>query len=153
MSHLHNFPSPTKYSHYQSRDMCIIPIFSTFPSKPYEPRDMKGNFGKFPYWDTSESSMWVANKTKGSINKYDVTVCSDGWDNVTNRPLINIMLACISGRNSSWFGQHHLGACLPYMVGVSKTFVLLTLCTPNKLVPMPLQNVLCKLLVFNYTQL
>jgi hypothetical protein len=58
MSHLHNFPCPTKYSHYQSRDTCKIPTLSTFPSKPYEPRDMKGNFGKFPHWDTSESSMW-----------------------------------------------------------------------------------------------
>jgi hypothetical protein len=56
MSHLHNFPCPTKYSHCQSRDMCKIPTLSTFPSKPYEPRDMKGNFGKFPHWDTSESS-------------------------------------------------------------------------------------------------
>jgi hypothetical protein len=59
MSHLHNFPCPTKYSHYQSRDMCKIPTLSTFPSKPYEPQDMKGNFGKFPHWDTSESSMCV----------------------------------------------------------------------------------------------
>jgi hypothetical protein len=48
MSHLHNFPCPTKYSHYQSRDMCKIPTLSKFPSKPYEPRDMKGNFGKVP---------------------------------------------------------------------------------------------------------
>jgi hypothetical protein len=58
MSHLHNFSCPTEYSHYQSRGMCKIPNLSTFPSKPYEPRDMKGNFGKFPHWDTSESSMW-----------------------------------------------------------------------------------------------
>jgi hypothetical protein len=57
MSHLHNFPCPTKYSHCQSRDMCKIPTLSTFLSKPYEPQDMKGNFGKFPHWDTSESSM------------------------------------------------------------------------------------------------
>ena len=57
MSHLHNFPCPTQYSHCQSRDMCKIPTLSTFPSKPYEPRDMKGNFEKFPHWDTSESSM------------------------------------------------------------------------------------------------
>ena len=59
MSHLHNFPCPIEYSHYQSRGMCKIPTLSTFPSKPYEPRDMKGNFGKFSHWDTSESSMWV----------------------------------------------------------------------------------------------
>jgi len=58
MSHLHNFPCPTKFFHYQSRGMCKIPTLSTFLSKPYEPRDMKGNFGKFPHWDTSESSTW-----------------------------------------------------------------------------------------------
>ena len=58
MSHLHNFPCPIEYSHYQSRDMCKIPTLSTFPSKSYEPRDMKGNFEKFSHWDTSESSMW-----------------------------------------------------------------------------------------------
>ena len=48
MSHLHNFPCPIEYSHYQSRDMCKIPTLSTFPSKPYEPRDMKGILGNFP---------------------------------------------------------------------------------------------------------
>jgi hypothetical protein len=64
MSHLHNFPCPTKYSHCQSRDMSKIPTLSTFPSKPYEPRDMKGNFGKFPHWDTSESSMCLTNTWK-----------------------------------------------------------------------------------------
>ena len=54
--HLHNFPCTTTHSHYQSRDMSIIPTLFTFPSKPYEPRDMKENFGKLPHWDTSESS-------------------------------------------------------------------------------------------------
>jgi hypothetical protein len=57
MSHLHNFPCRIEYSHYQSRGMCKIPTLSTFPSKAYEPRDMKRNFGNFPHWDTSESSM------------------------------------------------------------------------------------------------
>lgn len=26
-----------------------------------------------------------------------VTICSSGWDNVTSRPLINVMMACTSG--------------------------------------------------------
>jgi hypothetical protein len=63
MSHLHNFPCEIEYSHYQSRGMCKIPTLSTFPSKPYEPWDMKGNFGKFPHWDTSESSMCMGVST------------------------------------------------------------------------------------------
>jgi hypothetical protein len=44
-----------------------------------------------------EVATMVNEKTKGSIHKYGVTICSDGWDNVTNRPLINVMLACTSG--------------------------------------------------------
>ena len=49
--------SEMQHSHHQSRDTCKIPTLSTFPSKSYEPRDMKGNLEKFPYWDTSESSL------------------------------------------------------------------------------------------------
>ena len=40
-----------------------------------------------------------------------------------------------------------------YRADVSKTFVFLTRRTPGKFDPMSLQNVLCKLLVFYYTQL
>jgi len=58
MSHLHNFPCPTKYSHCQSRDTSKIPTLSTFPSKSYWPLDMKGTYSQIPHWDTSESSMW-----------------------------------------------------------------------------------------------
>ena len=39
----------------------------------------------------------VAEKTRASIHKYGVTICSDRWDNVTHRPLMNVMLACTSG--------------------------------------------------------
>jgi hypothetical protein len=48
MSHLNNFPCPTKHSYYQSRDMSKIPTLSTFPSKLYEPQDMRENFGNIP---------------------------------------------------------------------------------------------------------
>ena len=57
MSHVNNLPCSTEYSHYQSRGMCKIPTLFTFLSNLYELRVMKGNFGKFPHWDTSESSM------------------------------------------------------------------------------------------------
>jgi hypothetical protein len=36
-------------------------------------------------------------KTKDSIRKYGVTVCSDGWDNVQNRPLLNVLMCCLAG--------------------------------------------------------
>ena len=56
MSHLNSFPCPTFSLSIKGRVQ--IPTLSTFPSKPYEPRDMKGNFGKFLHWDTSESLLW-----------------------------------------------------------------------------------------------
>ena len=40
-----------------------------------------------------------------------------------------------------------------YKMGVSKTFLFFTCCTPGKFVPMSLQNVFRKLLVFNYIEL
>jgi len=44
-----------------------------------------------------EVATLIAEKTRGPIHKYSVTICSDGWNNVTHRPLINVMLACTSG--------------------------------------------------------
>ena len=44
-----------------------------------------------------EVAAMVAEKTRAPIHKYGVTICSDGWDNVTHRPLMNVMLACTSG--------------------------------------------------------
>ena len=32
-----------------------------------------------------------------AISKYGVTICSDGWDNVQNRPLLNIIQSCTKG--------------------------------------------------------
>jgi len=39
----------------------------------------------------------VAKKTNGPIHKYGVTIGLDGWDNVMDRLLINVMLAYTSG--------------------------------------------------------
>jgi hypothetical protein len=39
----------------------------------------------------------VKKATKQSIEIYGATICTDGWDNVTHRPLINIMLSCPAG--------------------------------------------------------
>jgi hypothetical protein len=74
ISHLHNFPCLNEYSHYQSRGMCKIPTLSTFPSKPCEPRDMKGNFGKFSHWDTSESSKYLCLVTTDCNSCFVLTV-------------------------------------------------------------------------------
>ena len=35
--------------------------------------------------------------TSFSIETYGVSLCSDGWDNVVHRPLMNIMLSCPAG--------------------------------------------------------
>ena len=35
--------------------------------------------------------------TSFSIETYEVSLCSDGWDNVVYRPLMNIMLSCPAG--------------------------------------------------------
>jgi hypothetical protein len=44
-----------------------------------------------------EVAALISEKTRGPIHKYGVTICSDGWENVTHRPLMNVMLACTSG--------------------------------------------------------
>jgi hypothetical protein len=36
----------------------------------------------------------VKKATKQSIEVYGATICTDGWDNVTRRPLMNVMLSC-----------------------------------------------------------
>ena len=33
----------------------------------------------------------VKEKLGNSIEKYGVTICCDGWDNVQNRPLLNVV--------------------------------------------------------------
>ena len=39
----------------------------------------------------------VKKATSFSIETYGVSLCSDGWDNVIHRPLMNIMLSCPAG--------------------------------------------------------
>ena len=36
----------------------------------------------------------VKKATKQSIKVYGATICTDGWDNVTCQPLMNVMLSC-----------------------------------------------------------
>jgi hypothetical protein len=43
-------------------------------------------------------SKQVTKRTQNSIHKYRATICLEyGWDNITQHPLLNIMLACPSG--------------------------------------------------------
>jgi hypothetical protein len=39
----------------------------------------------------------VKKPTKQSIEVYGATICTDGWDNITRRPLMNVMLLCLAG--------------------------------------------------------
>ena len=39
----------------------------------------------------------IEEKTKQCITLYGATICSDGWDNVVRRPLMNVMLVCPVG--------------------------------------------------------
>jgi hypothetical protein len=39
----------------------------------------------------------IEKATKQSIALYGATICSDGWDNVIHRPLMNVMLVCLAG--------------------------------------------------------
>ena len=41
--------------------------------------------------------MQIEEKTKHCISLYGATICSDGWDNVVHRPLMNVMLVCPVG--------------------------------------------------------
>ena len=36
----------------------------------------------------------VKKATKQSIEGYGATICTDGWDNITSRPLMNVILSC-----------------------------------------------------------
>jgi len=44
-----------------------------------------------------EMEILVTKKTKSSIYKYSVTICFNGWNNVTHQPLMNVMLSCTNG--------------------------------------------------------
>ena len=39
----------------------------------------------------------VKKATKQSIEAYGATICTDKWNNVTRRPLMNVMLLCPTG--------------------------------------------------------
>jgi hypothetical protein len=39
----------------------------------------------------------IEKATKQSIALYGATICSDNWDNVIHRPLMNVMLVCPAG--------------------------------------------------------
>jgi hypothetical protein len=39
----------------------------------------------------------IEKATKQSIALYGATICSDGWNNVIHRPLMNVMLVCPAG--------------------------------------------------------
>jgi hypothetical protein len=42
-------------------------------------------------------SKHIFQRTRNSIHKYGTTICHDGWDNVTQCPLLNITFGCSSG--------------------------------------------------------
>ena len=44
-----------------------------------------------------EVEVKVKKATSFSIETYGVSLCSDGWNNVVHRPLMNIMLSCPAG--------------------------------------------------------
>jgi hypothetical protein len=42
-------------------------------------------------------SKQVTKRTWNFIHKYGTTICSDGWDNIAQRPFLNVMFGCSSG--------------------------------------------------------
>jgi len=40
---------------------------------------------------------YVVERTQNSIHKYGATICSNGWDNVVNCPLLSMMFTCPNG--------------------------------------------------------
>jgi hypothetical protein len=42
-------------------------------------------------------SKQVTKRTRNLIHKYGITIYSNGWDNVAQCPLLNVMLICPSG--------------------------------------------------------
>ena len=57
------------------------------------------NFCRTKMVDYNQTAMkaQVAQRTNPSIQLYGATLCSDGWDNTTRRPLMNMMLVCPAG--------------------------------------------------------
>ena len=41
----------------------------------------------------------VEEKLGNSIGKYGITICCNGWDNIPNRPLLNVVQCGPSGEN------------------------------------------------------
>ncbi len=39
----------------------------------------------------------VIERTHNLIHKYGMTICFDGWDNIAEHPLLNVMFACPNG--------------------------------------------------------
>lgn len=81
----------------------------------------------------------VEKKTNVDIAKYGATICSDGWDNVTNRPLMNVMLVCPMG--DVFLGSIDTTGskkCKTYIADTLKTFIekvgplnVVQVCTDN----------------------
>ena len=124
MSHLHIFPCPTKYSHYQSRDTCKIPTLSTFPSKPYEPWDMKGNLGKYPHWDTSESSMCISEVWKRKISvpaQKNQVEASAAWTRVAAITCERVVIRCSLQLTTLFFCNRAWLPCCYQILGLQGT--------------------------------
>ncbi len=73
------------------------------------------------------------------IHKYGTTICSNGWDNVTRHPLLNIMIVCPNGNvfigsidtNREWKDAHYIcNALVGYIetIGVDN---IVQICTDN----------------------
>jgi hypothetical protein len=86
-------------------------------------------------------SKQVTKRTRNSIHKYGTTTCFDGWDNVAQHPLLNIMFVCPSGNvfigsiniEGEWKDAHYI--CNP-LVGYIKTIGI------NNIVQICINNVL-----------
>jgi hypothetical protein len=70
------------------------------------------------------------------IHKYGITIYSDGWDNITQRPLLNVMFTCRNGYGSidtTWEhkGVHYICNALGGYIETIGINNILQICTNN----------------------
>ncbi len=86
-------------------------------------------------------SKQVTKRTQNLIHKYGIIICSDGWNNVAQRPLLNIMLACPNGdvfigsidTTKERKDAHYICNALGWYIKTIKVDNIIQICTNNVL--------------------
>jgi hypothetical protein len=71
---------------------------TTFESRMYyKPPSYYGLCTNLLKQSKVDVSKQVTKRMQNLIHKYGTTICFDGWDNIAQHPLLNVILACLNG--------------------------------------------------------